>query len=181
MLSRQEREQYFQEVLAHERAIGHKIHELCQALQDSELKGSVDEVLLDGSKHGSFSILLYGVLQGVFEEETQAYSFIRKFLDSILPGTDSTEKRRFAREPLLGLATMYDLENGEVYHVRCMDISPTGVGIENDKAIPVGRSYSLEIKLYRHATVMEKIGRLVWIKEVIPGNYIGGIRFEEPL
>ena len=178
MFSKQDREQYFQKVLAHERAIGHKIQELFQAMKDSELKGSIDEILLDETKHGSFSILLYGVLQGVFEEESQAYSFIRKFLDSILPSTDNSEKRRFVREPLLGRAKMRDLETGEEYHVRCMDISPAGVGIENDKVLSVGRSYSMEIKLYRHSTLMERIGRLMWVKEVIPGIYIGGIQFE---
>lgn len=177
MFTKQDREQYFQEVLQKGRAIHHKIQELFQVLQDTEYREPIGEVLKNETTHGSFTVLLYGVLQGVFEEQSQDYYFIRHLLDSIHP-KDVSEKRHFVREPLLGLAKIHDFETDAEYSVQCIDISPEGVGIETDRAIPLGKTYSLEIKLYKHSMPMERIGRLIWLKEIIPGSFIGGIKFE---
>jgi len=176
MFTKQDREKYFQKVLAHERLLGHKMQELFRLLKKLDIKEPMDDMLKDEERHNSFAVLLCGILQGVSEEESQAYASIRKFLDSILP-QDNREKRHYVREPFLGLIRMCDLETGETRQVKCMDVSPGGVGIECHEAIPVGRSYRLEISLYKYSTSMEQTAKLIWLKEIIPGTFIGGMQF----
>lgn len=177
MIIKEKCEEYFQRVLALERTKISKMQELMRIVRDPGLRGSLADLFKDKTRHETFTAALFGILQGVAQEEDHAYVFMRRLLDSVL-SKESHEKRRYVREPFLGVVRMRDLETKEECHVKCIDVSPGGVGIENDKALTVGRFYALEVTLYKHSMPTEQTGKLVWMKEIIPGTFIGGIQFE---
>jgi hypothetical protein len=177
MSSKEESVAYFQKVLAQERATVHKIQEIINAVKDPQIKNPLEDVFRDEIRHGSFAVLIYSILQGVAQEEVKAYVFFRQLLDSLLP-KQGQEKRRYLREPVLGIVRMRSRESAFYYEVKCMDFSMNGIGFESDRNIPVNDIYDFEIELYGRPVSLERSGKVIWMKEVLPGTFFGGIQLE---
>ncbi|HQB12562.1 MAG TPA: PilZ domain-containing protein [Candidatus Omnitrophota bacterium] len=177
MNSKEEAVAYLQKVLAQERATIHKIQEVISVVKDPQIKSPLEDVFRDEVRHGSFAVLIYSLLQGVAQEEVKAYVFFRQLLDSLLP-RPGREKRRYLREPVLGVVRMRSRESALRYEAKCMDFSLSGIGFESDRNVPVNDIYDCEIELYGRPVSLERSGKVIWTKEVLPGTFFGGVEFE---
>lgn len=168
----------FRRIFEIEHAMGPKVRALMAMTKDPEFLATCEGILKDETRHDVYATALLGLYEGITTQNNELYHFTRNFLDVLLLQTHGKEKRRYVREPYLGVVKLRDQSTLLEYTARCMDLSDAGLGIEISQRIPTDTTYHISIDLYGRSVALEHYGRIAWMKEVVPNTFIGGIEYQ---
>ncbi len=153
MFTKEDYGEYFEQISRCERAMRFAGQELLLLIKDEKVRSIIERLVRDEVRH---------------------YSYIKGILDSLLLKNE-IEKRKHDRKHILG-TVLIRTESGET-QCRCIDVSEGGARIECDKSMSLGDNLELRIDLYGDKEGLRRSGELIWLKEVTPNCYIGGIQF----
>lgn len=154
MFTKEDYKEYFEQIARCERDMLFAVQDALLLIKDENIRSTIERVA---------------------RAEVRHYSYIKGICDSLLL-TNETEKRQHDRKYLLGTVLIRSSQ-GEI-RGKCMDISESGVRVECDKSIPVGDNLELHIDLYEEKEKLRRSGKIVWLKQVNPSCYIGGVQFK---
>lgn len=153
MFTKEDYKEYFEQIGRLERAMIFIGEDLLQLLEDAKIRSIIDNLVRDESRH---------------------YAYIKSIFNSLLLA-DETDKRKYMREHSLGIVLISN-KQGSV-NARCIDISKGGIKIETDQAIYAGDNFKFHISLYGKKEEEMRSGKLIWVKKIDAGCYVGGVQF----
>jgi len=101
------------------------------------------------------------------------------------PDHNELKRRAFHRLQCRIYLSIKDLSNSWETDAKCIDISLGGIGIEIDgnEELQINIKDRLELWIHLQDSLdpVHRYGRLVWVRQISPLFYRGGIRFEARL
>lgn len=120
-------------------------------------------------------------LQKISEDEIKHYAFVLGVFAWALEPDRVQERRMSAREHSLGTVGIQSLEkeNHAPFQGYCVNLSKNGICLESVQTFRAGEHVLMKIKWYNRSDAdIERSGKFIWAKEIVPGFFISGVEFD---
>ena len=116
------------------------------------------------------------ILKSIAEDEARHYAEVKNCFDRVLQKVE-VERRGSKRDYKLGYVQIKVLKTNEEFQAKCIDICLTGLKIETEHKLETGNELELEVTFLNTTETYHYHGSLVWINQVKPDLYAGGIEY----
>ena len=159
MLSKSDYNRYFEQIACLERQ---RIYRATDALVDLE-----DAYVLE-------------ILRETIADAKKRYGLIVELLRSKSLADSAEDKRLLSRRSSLGYVQLIFEERGmrQELAAYCVNFSHQGLCFESEHKVVTGTHYEARISLFDQPEPMVCAGKIVWVKEILPGFFKAGMRFD---
>jgi len=159
MFSKRDYIQYFEQIACMERKMIYRVTDLVAEVED---------------------VYVVGVLKGMSSDAMRRYSLISDLLQSRSFSESAADKRLVNRRSALGKVRLVYKERGLFQELQayCVNFSHQGMCFESEHRVDVGAHFEVSIALFEQDEPMRCTGKVVWVREILPGFFLAGMRFD---
>ncbi|HNX68540.1 MAG TPA: PilZ domain-containing protein [Candidatus Omnitrophota bacterium] len=159
MFSKRDYIQYFEQVACLERKMIYRVTDMLGVVEDP---------------------YVCGVLKGLGADAMRRYSLLSDLLQSKSFSESAADKRLVNRRSALGKVRLIFKERGlfKELSAYCVNFSHQGLCFESEHRVEAGARFEVRISLFDQCEPIRSVGKVVWVKEALPGFYLAGMQFE---
>jgi hypothetical protein len=158
MFTKEDYEDYFEQLARIERKMTYGVYDLGREIHDPSIAR---------------------VLRKVGDDEVRHYGYILKMLRAVAdPGEFENWTDPWKHH--LGVVRLKSFQGQSAEEVKAyvVNLTPAGICLECSEDLLIDSAWDLEIRLVDSDEVISRRGKVVWSKEVEPDFHISGIAFE---